>query len=92
MPLQRVEASIQRRAGCFTFPMRIAGSAETVQVVVPDIVATATGWPVDEVLRVELDAERSKLEALASEKFDQGRATFERELWVALTDVVRFDG
>jgi len=91
MPLQKVEASLERQPGYFTFPMRIAGSDETVQVVVPDIVATALGWPVDEVLRVELEAERSELESLASEKYDQGRATSDRRLWVDLSDVVRFD-
>jgi len=91
MPLRRVEARIERQLGCFTFPMRIAESEETVQVVVPDLVATALGWPVDEVLRVELEAERSELESLASEKYDQGRATSDRKLFVALSDVVRFD-
>ena len=91
MPLQKVEAKIERHAGCFAFPMRIAGSHETVQVVVPDIVATALGWPADEMLRVEVEAERSALEALASEKYDRGLATPDRKLTVALSDVVRFD-
>jgi len=91
VPLQRVEAKVERQAGCFAFPMRIAGSGETVQVIVPDIVATALGWPVDEMLRVEVEAERCELEAVASEKYDQGRATADGKLTVALSDVVRFD-
>jgi len=91
MPLLKVEAKVERQAGCFTFPMRIAGSDQIVQVVVPDIVATALGWPPDEVVRVEVDTERSELEALASEKYDQGRATSDRRLFVALSDVIRFD-
>ncbi|HTO78268.1 MAG TPA: hypothetical protein VMJ31_00675 [Methylocystis sp.] len=91
MPLQKVEAKIERHAGCFAFPMRIAGSHETVQVVVPDIVATALGWPVDEMLRVEVETERSKLEAVASEKYDQGRASADGKVSLALGDVVRFD-
>jgi hypothetical protein len=91
MPLQKVEAKVEREADCFAFPMRIAGSDQTVQVIVPDLVATALGWPVDEMLRVEFEAERSELEALASEKYDGGHATSDGKLLVALSDVVRFD-
>jgi len=91
MPLQKVEAKVDREADCFAFPMGIAGSDQTVQVIVPNVVATALGWPIDEMLRVEFEAERSELEALASEKYDQGRATSDRKLTVALSDVVRFD-
>ncbi len=91
MPLQKVEAKVERRPGCFTFPMQIRGSKQIVEIVVPDIVATVLGWPADEVLRVELEAGRSELEMLASEKFDQGRATADSKLFVALSDVVRFD-
>ena len=71
--------------------MRIAGSDQTAQVIVPNIVATALGWPVDEMLRVEFEAERSELKALASEKYDRGRATSDGKLLVALSDLVRFD-
>jgi hypothetical protein len=91
VPLRRVEAKVERQSGCFAFPMRIEGSDATVQVIVPDIVATALGWPVDDMLRVDVDAERSGLEAVASEKYDQGHATAERKVTVALSDVVRFD-
>ncbi len=91
MPLQKVEAKVERQAGCFTFPMRIAGSDQIVQVIVPDIVATVLGWPPDEMMRVEVEAERAELEALASEKYDQGRATSDRRLLVTLSDVIRFD-
>jgi len=90
MPLRRVEAKVERQSGCFAFPMRIEGSDETVQVIVPDIVATALGWPVDEMLRVDVEEERSGLEAVASEKYDQGRATADGKLTVALSDVVKF--
>jgi hypothetical protein len=91
VPLQKVDAKVERQAGCFAFPMRIAGSDETVQVIVPDILATALGWPVDEMLRVEVEAERAELEAVASEKYDRGRATADSKLSLALSDVVRFD-
>ena len=91
MPLQRVEAKVERQAGGFAFPMRIVGSDETVQVIVPDILATALGWPADEMLHVEVEAERSELEAVASEKYDQGRATADRKLSLGLSDVVRVD-
>jgi hypothetical protein len=91
MPLQKVEAKVERRPGCFTFPMRIRGSDQIVEIIVPDIVATVLGWPADEILRVELEAGRSELETLASEKYDQGRATSEMKLFVALSDVARFD-
>jgi hypothetical protein len=91
MPLQKVEAKVDREADCFAFPMQIAGSDQTVQVIVPNVVATALGWPIDEMLRVEFEAERSRLEALASEKYDQGRANSDGKLFVALSDLVRFD-
>jgi hypothetical protein len=90
VPLQKVEAKVERQSGCFAFPMRIAGSDRTVQVIVPDMVATALGWPVDDMLRVDVEAGRSGLEAVASEKYDQGRATADGELLLALSDVVRF--
>jgi len=91
MPLQKVETTVERQADYFAFPMRIAGSDQTVQVIIPDIVATALGWPVDEMLRIEFEAERCELEALASEKYDQGRATSDGKLLVVLSDLVRFD-
>ncbi|ARN81543.1 hypothetical protein [Methylocystis bryophila] len=91
MPLQKVEAKVERQAGCFAFPMRVAGSDQTVEVIIPDVVATTLGWPADEMLRVEVEAGRTTLEALASEKFDQGFASPDGKLMVALNDVVRFD-
>ena len=86
MPLQKVEAKVEREADCFAFPMRIAGSDQTVQVIVPDLVATALGWPVDEMLRVEFEAERSRAKSTMG-----GHATSDGKLLVALSDVVRFD-
>lgn len=91
MPLQKVEAKVERHAGFFAFPMRVAGSDRTVEVIIPDVVATTLGWPADDMLRVEVEAERSVLEALASDKYDQGFVTPDGKLTVALRDVVRFD-
>ncbi|HXW22471.1 MAG TPA: hypothetical protein VEK14_06140 [Rhodomicrobium sp.] len=88
MPLQRIEGEIAREAYGFAFPMRIAGTAQTVRVIVSDEVSTALGWPVDEVLRAQVDEDRSELEVLASEKYEHGRASADGIVSIALSDVV----
>ena len=90
MPLQRVEGEITREMHAFAFPMRIAGTAQTVQVTVSDDVFTALGWPMDNVLRTQFDEDRAELEALASEKYEHGRASAEGIVSISLCDVVSF--
>ena len=84
MLLQRVEGEITREMHAFAFPMRIAGTVQTVQVIVSDEVFTALGWPADDVLRTQFDEDRSELEALASEKYEHGRATADGVIELAL--------
>ena len=90
MPLQKIDAKIEREAQGFAFPMRIAGSAQTVLVFVSDEVFTALGGPADEVMLAQFDADRSELEALASEKYEHGRATVDGIIPITLSDVVSF--
>ena len=90
MPLQRIEGEITREMYAFAFPTRIAGTAQTVQVSVSDDVFTALGWRVDDVLRTQFDEDRSELEALASEKYEHGRATADGVVLITLSDVVSF--
>jgi len=90
MPLQTINAEIEREGNGFAFPMRIAGSVQTVQVNVSDEVFTALGWPIDGMLRAQFDADRSELEALANEKFEHGRASANGVVSISLSDVVSF--
>jgi len=90
MPLQKIEGEIAREGYGFAFPMRIAGTAQTVRVTVSDEVFTGLGWPVAEVLRAQVDEDRSELEALASEKYEHGRATADGIVSITLSDVVSF--
>ena len=90
MPLQRIEGEIGREAYGFAFPMRIAGTMQTVQVTVSDEVFIALGWPADEVLRAQVDEDRSELEELASEKYEHGHATADGIVSITLSDVVSF--
>ena len=90
MPLQRIDAKIEREAQGFAFPMLIVGSAQTVQVIVSDEVFTALGGPSDEMLQAQFDADRSELEALASEKYAHGRVSCDGIVSITLSDIVSF--
>lgn len=90
MPLERIDAKIEREAEGFAFPMRIAGSVQTVQVIVSDEVFTALGWLQDEEIRAQFDADRAELEALANEKYKHGRARADGIVSITLSDVVSF--
>ena len=90
MPLQRIEAEIAWEAYGFAFPMRIAGTAQTVQVVISNEVFTALGWPPDEVLWAHIDKARPKLEPLANAKYEHGRATADGIISITFSDVVSF--
>jgi len=90
MPLQRIDAKIEREAHGFAFPMRVAGTAQMVLVTVSYEVSTALGWPVDEMLRAQVDEDRSELEAVASEKYEHGRATADGIVSITLSDVATF--
>jgi len=87
MPLQRVDAKIEREADGFAFPMRIADREQTVSVFVSDDALIGLGSvPEDAALRVKIEAERWAFEALASEKFQHERVTGERVL-ITFNDV-----
>ena len=87
MPLQRIETEIARELHGFAFPMRIAGCWQTVSVFVSDDALIALGSaPEGEALRAKVEAERWAFEALASEKYEHGRATAEGIL-ITLSDV-----
>jgi len=90
MPLQRINADIEREGYGFAFPMRIAGTMQRVQVSVSGEVFTALGWPVDGMLRAQFDEDRSELEAVANEKYEHGRASADGIVSITLSDVVSF--
>ena len=91
MPLQRIVGEIVRERHGFAFPMRIVGTAQTVQVVVNDdaLVAT-TPMPAGDELKAQLEADLPALESLAAEKFDHGLATADGAVIISASDVLGF--
>ena len=91
MPLQRIEGEIVRERHGFAFPMRIVGTAQSVQVVVKDdaLVVTTSRLAGDE-LRAQLEADLPALEFLAAEKFDHGLATADGAVLISASDVLGF--
>jgi hypothetical protein len=90
MPLQRIEGEIARERHGFAFPMRIVGSAQTVQVVVNDDALVATTPIVGTELKPQLEADLPALEFLAAEKFDHGLATADGAVIISASDVLGF--
>jgi len=91
MPLQRIEGEIVRERHGFAFPMRVMGTAQTIQVVVNDdaLVAT-TPMLVGDELKSQLEADLTAFEFLAAEKFDHGRATANGVVLITASDVLGF--
>ena len=91
MPLQRIEGEIMRERRGFAFPMRVAGTAQTVRVVIEDdaLIATTPVLAGDE-LKAQLEADLPALESLAAEKFDHGRATADGVVLITAGDVLGF--
>jgi len=91
MPLQRIEGEIVRERHGFAFPMRIAGTAQTVQVLVNDDALVATSPTLaDDELRTQLEADLPALEFLAAEKFDHGLASPNGVVTISASDVLGF--
>jgi len=91
MPLQKIEGEIVREKHGFAFPMRIAGTAQTVQVIINDdaLVATIPMLTEDE-LKAQLESDLLAFESLAAEKFDHGRATANGVILISASDVLGF--
>ena len=91
MPLQRIEGEIVRERHGFAFPMRIVGTAQSVQVVVKDdaLVVTTSRLAGDE-LRAQLEADLPALESLAAEKFHHGLAAADGAVLISASDVLGF--
>ena len=91
MPLQRIEGEIVRERHGFAFPMRIVGTAQSVQVLVKDeaLVLTTPRLAGDE-LRAQLEADLPALESLAAEKFDHGLAAADGAVLISASDVLGF--
>ena len=75
----------------FAFPVRIAGTAQTVQVIINDdaLVVTTSMLAGDE-LRTQLEADLPALEFLAGEKFDHGLASANGVVTISASDVLGF--
>jgi len=70
MPLQKIEGEIDREEYRCAFAMRIAGTAQTVRIVVSEEAAAVLApAQTDNASCAELEPELSRLAALANEKF-----------------------
>ena len=91
MPLQKIGGEIVREKHGFVFAMRIAGTAQSVQVLVDDdALVVTTSMVADDDLRAQLEAELPALEFLAGEKFDHGLASANGVVTICANDVLGF--
>lgn len=89
MPLERIDEQAAREEFGYSFQMRIVGSVQTLRVVVSDDALVARALVLDEAaLRNRLEAERAELEAVAREKFCQGRVSTAGEILITASDVL----
>lgn len=90
MPLERTDSEAVRETNGFSFVMRVAGTQQTVRVLVSDD-ALADALSLEESeLRAQLDSDRQALEAVASEKYCKGRVAADGVVAITLSDVVNF--
>jgi len=92
MALQRIEGEFVRERHGFTFPMRIVGTAQNVQVIINDdaLVVTTSIMLAGDELRTQLEADLSVLEFLAAEKSDHGLASANGVVTISASDVLSF--
>ena len=90
MPLERTDSEVVRETNGFSFLMRVAGTQQTIRVLVSDDALEADA-PTDEgeLLR-QLEADRPALEAVASEKYCHGRVAADGVVAITLSDIVNF--
>lgn len=91
MPLEKIDSDVLREAQGFSFLMRVAGSQQTVRVFVSDdALEPDAPNPGEEELRAQFDQDRDALEAVASEKYRQGRVAADGVVAITLSDVMKF--
>lgn len=91
MTLEHIDSEVVREENGFSFAMRVAGAQQTVRVFVSDdALEGESALPDEDELRAQLDADRSALEALASEKYSLGRVAADGVVAITLSDVMKF--
>jgi hypothetical protein len=89
MSQNRIETELIRELNGFSFTMRIVESARTVRVFVADE-ALEDDEPDVESMRSEFEMRRSALEAIAREKYANGRVTSDGVIIISLADILGF--
>lgn len=90
MTLERIDTEVVRESNGFSFSMRVAGAQRTVRVFVSDAALEADDPTEEDELRAQFEADRSALEAAASEKYRLGRVAADGVVAICLSDVVNF--
>lgn len=91
MPLESISSEVVREEHGFSFSMRVAGSQQTVRVFVSDDALEGESMAADEAaLLAQFESDRQALEALASEKYCNGRVAADGVVAITLSDVVKF--
>lgn len=85
-----MESEVVREMNGFSFLMRVADTQQTVRVFVSDEALEADDPGSEEELRAQFEADRAALEAVASEKYCQGRAAADGVIAISLSDVMKF--
>ncbi|KAF2990043.1 hypothetical protein OGR47_17520 [Methylocystis sp. MJC1] len=86
MSLERVDASVHREDGGYSFSMRIVGTEQSVRVFVADDAL------VDKALlstRARFDGDEQAFEEIASERHSHGRVSAEGLIEISLADLAR---
>lgn len=71
--------------------MRVSGSQQTVRIFVSDdALEGETALSSEEELLAQLNSDRQALEAVASEKYRQGRVAADGVVFITLSDLMKF--
>ncbi|PPD46133.1 MAG: hypothetical protein CTY15_01790 [Methylocystis sp.] len=91
MPLESLKSDVVRENQGYSFSMRVSGSQQTVRVFVSDdALEGETALPSEEDLLAQLHSDREALEAVASEKYCQGRVAADGVVFITLSDLMKF--
>jgi hypothetical protein len=93
MSLERTATDVVREGHGFSFLMRIVGSQQIVRIIVSEDALDGDDLaPNDDDLLTQFQADREALEALACEKYANGRIAADGMIIITAADVIGFMG
>jgi hypothetical protein len=93
MSLERTATDVVREGHGFSFSMRIVGSQQIVRIIVSEDALDGDDLePNDDDLLAQFQADREALEALACEKYANGRIAADGMIIITAADVIGFMG